>query len=104
MVLIHECGNIEEKQKEKETLLYSHYKLQGTVDLSTRQRTPVFKCIHPETISGRIYVIDPTPGNGGTFWKEREPNSRDPLQFHIIKIKDRKSHWPNAFLKPTKKK
>jgi len=68
------------------------------LDPTSRTRKPVFKCIPAETINGRIYAIDPTPDNGGVFWKDRARQTGGAIQFDIIKVKDRKTYWPMAFL------
>jgi hypothetical protein len=100
IVLIHEA----EAELDSNSILYSKYKLQGALDpLSNRQTTkPIFKCVYPESINGRVYAIDTTPQIGGIFWKPRigvtgKPG-KPPPPFHIIKIKDRQSVWPQEFL------
>ena len=99
MVLIHECNNISQANLVKESLLYSHYTLRGTIDSSRNQKLPILKCVSVESINGRIYCIDPTPDKGGIFFREKDRNNKYG-EFDIIKVKDRKTHWPQSFLSP----
>ena len=104
MVLIHECGYPTEKNLRMTSKLYTHHTLQSVIDHSARKRVPKFKCVDAETLSGRLYVIDPTPENGGIFWKTkktesgREDDRTNYVQFEIIQVKDRKTYWPGEFL------
>jgi hypothetical protein len=62
-------------------------------------KTPILKCVSLESLNGRIYCIDPTPDKGGIFFREKDSNNKYG-EFDIIKVKDRKTHWPQAFLLP----
>ena len=103
LVLVQEAKTRTKEEVELESQLYAHYTLQGTLDQKTEKRTtkPIFKCIYPETINGRVYVVDPQSHNGGIFWKEKDRKSNNktgPVPFRIIKIKDRQSVWPASFV------
>jgi hypothetical protein len=103
LVLIHECLPQSKEELAMDSLLYSHYTLHckkvrhkngGTVTTS-----PVLECVHPQNINGRLYVIDPLPGPVGIFGKETNlGKDKEPPPFRIIKVKDRTSQWPNAFI------
>ena len=99
LVLIHESDHQRLEQKDAESMLYSHYTLQGQPDRSCAGTTkPIFRCVFPHAINGRVYAVDPNSSNGGIFWKEKDSANRAPPPFDIIKIKDRQSIWPMAFL------
>jgi hypothetical protein len=100
LCLVHECNYQSAQQVAGERPLYSHYTLKGVLSqVDGRQmRLPIFKCLHPQSFAGRVYVIDPQPDNGNVFYKEPKGSSRHPVNFDIIKVKDRKSLWPKAFL------
>ena len=103
VVLIHECKTQTKEELARESLLYSHYTMDCKMVRHKKGRTartiPVLRCVHPDNIDARLYVIDPLPGNGGIFGKKiSSPTDKEPPPFHIIKVKDRTSKWPKAFI------
>jgi hypothetical protein len=99
MVLVQESSfqSTDEKKKDKNSLLYSHYTLQSLAPTTgSRQRVAKITCLSAKSINGRVFVVDPKPSrNGSVFNKESVAGGGG---FTIIRIKDRKSHWPTAFL------
>jgi hypothetical protein len=99
MVLVQESffKSTEEKKKDKNSILYSHYTLQSLPPTTgSHHRSAKITCLSAKSINGRVFVVDPKPSrNGSVFNKE---SSGGLGGFSIIRIKDRKSHWPTAFL------
>jgi hypothetical protein len=102
MVLVHESQFQTDAEKDKGSLLYSHYTLEGQAT-SRRgeepQRKAKLKCVSPSTLNGRIFVVDPAPSTGDVFCKQGNGDGVPP--FSIIWVKDRKSIWPTVFLSST---
>jgi Plavaka transposase len=99
MVLVHECGELDQT---RDSMLYTHYTLRSVINHTEKKRLPVFKCFSAQTLAGRVYVIDTTAKIGGVFWKGQNGlyNRGSPCyeDFDIIRVKDRKLTWPDAFL------
>ena len=100
LVLIHESKERSRAELDQESMLFSHYTLGSRRDRNGKQTitVPILRCIYPHAIQGRVYVVDPLPGNGGIFWKVGDiERNKPPPPFSIIKVKDRQSVWPIAF-------
>jgi hypothetical protein len=104
MVLLQQSAYQDDDEVSKESLLYSHYHLEHQANLDRSQtnirRRAKLACVSAATVNGRVFAIDPNPTNGGVFWKGpgRDKNKNPPL-FSIILVKDRKSQWPESFLR-----
>jgi hypothetical protein len=110
MVLVQESQFQTPSEKEKGSLLYSHYTLysqerpnRGASRRTEQQlhgRKAKLVCVLASTLNGRIFVVDPHPTTGDVFFKP-VVGDEGPPPFSIIRVKDRQSVWPQMFLNST---
>jgi hypothetical protein len=113
MVLVQESQFQTDPEKQKGSLLYSHYTLYSQEERPNRgasrrteqqqlqSRKAKLVCVLASTLNGRIFVVDPHPTTGDVFCKPFVVGDEGPPPFSIIWVKDRQSIWPQAFLSST---
>jgi hypothetical protein len=91
-------------EKAKESQLYSHYTLESLLEQRGTRRVAKLHCVLASSLNSRLFAIDPTPAgdvpNTEVFTKLRTCDRGVPPPFSIIRVKDRKAHWPSSFLNP----
>jgi hypothetical protein len=102
MMLVQQARNQTEEQQMDPSIMFSHYTLEHKVTqrVTTNPITgmpqgslkeAVLALQSAWSINDRILVINPTPDDGGPFFREDS-------NFEILVVADRKWNWPNAFL------
>ena len=87
-------------EKERESLLFSHYTLESRLGRDQDKRFAKLECVPAAALNNRLFANDPQPSDTGEiFTKCRTEERGVPPVFSIVRVKDRKLHWPVAFLK-----
>jgi hypothetical protein len=100
IALVQQSKFQSEAEKERESLLFSHYTLESRLGRDQDKRFAKLKCVPAAALNNRLFANDPQPSNTGEiFTKCRTEERGVPPVFSIVRVKDRKLHWPVAFLK-----
>jgi hypothetical protein len=88
--LVQEVDFQSQEQTDRESQLFRHWTLNSKVNTVTNSCDAIFVAIPVESLSDRIYVIDPAPVGGFT--------RRMKCDFDILAVKYVTEEWPQSFL------
>jgi hypothetical protein len=90
MALVQEVEFQSPTETARESQLFRHWTLKSKDNRSDRRRDAVFEAIPVESLSDRIYALDPKPLGGFS--------RKDSCDFEILVVKYVKEQWPTSFL------
>lgn len=94
MALVQEVEYQTQRDTSRESQLFHHWTLQSIYNRTTGKRDSVFEAIPVESLSDRIYAIDPKPLGGFS--------RTEAVDFDILVVKYVKEQWPASFLESDK--
>jgi hypothetical protein len=90
MALVQEVEFQTQKETSRESQLYHHWTLKSKENRNNRRRDAVLNAIPVESLSDRVYAIDPKPVKG--FSREEAGD------FDMLLVKYVREEWPASFL------
>ena len=94
MALVQEVEFQTPKESSRESQLYKHWTLRSRENRTSRRRDAVLNAIPVESLSDRIYAIDPKPVGGFS--------RTEAVDFEILVVKYVREQWPASFLESHK--
>jgi hypothetical protein len=94
MALVQEVEFQTPEENSRESQLFNHWTLKSKENRTNRRRDAVFAAISVESLSDRIYAIDPKPVGGFS--------RKEAVDFEILVVKYVKEQWPMSFLESPK--
>ena len=94
MALTQEVDFQTRKETTRESQLFTHWTFKSKENRLNRRREAVLEAISVESLSDRIYVVDPKPVGGFSRKKAED--------FNILVVKYGKRQWPMSFLESPK--
>jgi hypothetical protein len=91
MALVQEVDFQTGRQQRRESQLFHHWTLRSKTNRMTKKSDALFTAIPLESLTDRIYVIDPCPIGGFT--------RTDAGEFDVLVVKFAREQWPLSFLK-----
>jgi hypothetical protein len=90
MALVQEVEFQTQAEMSRESQLFDHWTLTSKENRMNQRREAVFVLMDVDSLSDRIYVVDPKPVGG--FSRESAAD------FEILMVKYVKEEWPTSFL------
>jgi hypothetical protein len=94
MALVQEVEFQARAETLRESQLFNHWRLKSKENRTERRRDAVLEAISVESLSDRIYALDPKPVGGFS--------RKDAADFNILVAKYSKEQWPASFLESPK--
>jgi hypothetical protein len=91
MALVQEVQFQSGNQENRQSQLFEHWTLESRENKTTERRDAVFVAIPVESLSDRVYAIDPMPVGGFS--------RAEASDFDILVVKYSRQQWPLSFLK-----